>query len=220
MAIEISKIDIYGFEAAIRGMRNSRKSWGKSDSEYTEKGFVIGPKDLKLASKLAAAGGSEAKFRRMIIVTMDILGPLYWWKEFDTYKVGTVANSTSTMYSIVDKKFEIDDFSSEVVSSGVAGNHMIATLKTLNELRDLFLEEDRTFWKNMYWYDIIHILPSSYNQLRTVSLNYEVLAHMVNDRRNHRLNEWKQFCVKIIKEMPYADELIFCERGKNDAERS
>lgn len=218
MAIEISKIDIYGFEAAIRGMRNSHQSWDKSDSEYLpmasdlkQKRFFLGPSDLGLASVLAAAGGSEAKFRRMIIVTMDILAPLYWWKEFDTYKVGTVANSTSTMHSIMKKKFELNDFSVEQMSSSVAGNHMLITIHVLNELRDLYLNEERPFWKKMYWNDVIHLLPSGYNQLRTVFMNYEVLAHMVSDRRNHKLDEWKVFCRKMMKDLPYADELIFPE---------
>ena len=211
MAIEISKIDIYGWEAAIRGMRNSRQSWDKSDSDYIpdQKIFIMGRNDLMLASVLAEAGGSEAKFRRMIGVTMDILAPLYWWKEFDTYKVGTVANSTSTMYSIMNKKFELNDFSVEQLSSSVAGTHLLATINVLNDLRKLYLEEDRPFWKKMYWQDVIHLLPSSHNQLRTVSLNYEVLAHMVSDRRNHRLDEWKEFCRHMMVHLPYADELIF-----------
>ena len=178
-----------------------------SDPKQSE--FFIGPNDLKLASTLAAAGGSEAKFRRMIIVTMDILAPLLWWKEFDTYKVGTVTNSTSTMHSIMNKKFKLNDFSLERFSSAVAGNHLLITIHVLNELRDLYLEEERPLTKEMYWRDVINLLPSSYNQLRTVSMNYEVLAHIVSDRRNHKLDEWKVFCKKMMKELPYADELIF-----------
>ena len=218
--IEITKIDIYGWEAAIRGMRNSRQSWDKSDSEYIreENVFIMGQKDLDLASILAGNGGSEAKFRRMISVSMDILAPLYWWKEFDTYKVGTVANSTSTMYSIMNKEFEIGDFSIEPLTSAVAGTHMIETVNVLNELRDLYLKEERPEWKKMYWRDVIHILPSSYKQLRTVSMNYEVIAHMIHDRRNHKLNEWKAFCRTMMETLPYANELIFQGVIKNGTE--
>ena len=224
--IDISKIKTYGWDAAIRGMRNSYGSWEKSDSEWEEESYIspdgtcsiktgekifhLGPNDLELASRLAKLGGSHAKFRRMIIVSMDILAPLYWWKEFDTYKVGTVANSTSTMHSIMKKEFSIDDFSLEEWTSAEAGTHMIATIDMLNHLRKRYLEENEyPQIKRMFWDDVIHMLPSSYNQLRTVMMNYEVVAHIVDDRLNHRLPEWETFCVKLLTELPYAKQLIF-----------
>ena len=226
--IDISKTETSGWEAAIRGMRNSYASWDKSDSWYEEltqitpdgtgvvktgeKRFHLGPNDLTLAATLARAGGSEAKFRRMIHVSFDILAPLYWWKEFDTYKVGTVSNSTSTMHSIMKKEFTHDDFSVNDFMSAEFGTEMISIVNVLNQIRKRYLEypdKDDPRWKRMYWYDVIQMLPESYNQLRTVDLNYEVLSHMVKDRQNHKLDEWKTFCNFIRNNLPYADELIF-----------
>ena len=208
--IDISKTETYGLETAIRGMRNSFASWDKSDSKYDEKKiFQLGPEDLKLAAALAKLGGPEAKFRRMIHVQMDILAPLYWWKEFDTYKVGTVANSTSTMHSIMNKEFTIDDFSISSFMSAEFGSHMLSTVNVLNQLRKRYLEADDKVWKKMYWYDVIQLLPSSYNQLRTVDLNYEVLARMVKERSFHKLDEWPVFCKYILDNLPYANELMF-----------
>lgn len=226
--IDISKTETSGWEAAIRGMRNSYASWDKSDSWYEEltqitpdgrgvvktgeKKFHLGPNDLVLAAKLARAGGAEAKFRRMIHVSFDILAPLYWWKEFDTYKVGTVTNSTSTMHSIMKKEFTDDDFSINDFMSAEFGTEMLNIVNVLNQLRKRYLEypdTDDPQWKKMYWYDVIQLLPESYNQLRTVDLNYEVLSHMVKDRQNHKLDEWKTFCNFIRNNLPYADELIF-----------
>ena len=224
--IDISKIETFGWEAAIRGMRNSFASWNKSDSEYEEltqitpdgrgvqktgeKRFHLGSNDLDLASRLAWCGGPEAKFRRMIHVQMDILAPLYWWKEFDTYKVGTVANSTSTMHSIMKKEFAIDDFSTNKLSSIHFRTQMLVVIKTLNELREAWLKEEDLHLKKMYWYDVIQLLPESYDQLRTVDLNYEVLSQMVKYRANHKLDEWRQFCRVIQLNLPYANQLIFC----------
>ena len=226
--IDISKVETSGWEAAIRGMRNSYASWDKSDSWYEEltqitpdgtgvvktgeKKFHLGPNDLILAATLARAGGSEAKFRRMIHVSFDILAPLYWWKEFDTYKVGTVSNSTSTMHSIMKKEFTVDDFSVNDFMSAEFGTGMLSIVNVLNQLRKRYLDnpDDKdSQWKKMYWYDVIQLLPESYNQLRTVDLNYEVLSHMVKDRQNHKLDEWKTFCNFIRNNLPYADELIF-----------
>ena len=241
--IDISNIETCGWEAAIRGMRNSYASWDKSDSEYEEltqitpdgrgvvktgeKRFHLGPNDLILATKLARAGGAEAKFRRMIHVSFDILAPLYWWKEFDTYKVGIVSNSTSTMHSIMKKEFIPDDFSHEhlfelrKIESPVAINvngeecyyspkyFITMTCEMMNFYRKLYLETEDPKLKKEYWWQIIQLLPSSYNQLRTVDLNYEVLSHMVKDRQNHKLDEWKTFCNFIRNNLPYADELIF-----------
>lgn len=234
--IDISNIQTYGWEAAIRGMRNSRQSWEKSDSEFNiigswndpEPGFRLGENDLELASQLAANGGSHAKFRRMIGVSMDICAPLYWWKEFDTYKIGTVANSTSTMYSIMNKKFTPDDFSTEhlfglkdwlsPVTIDIEGNECLYSPKYFIEMicqmcnfyRAHYLEEDDPEKKKEYWWQIIQLLPSSYNQLRTVSMNYEVVSHMVHERLLHKLDEWNEFCGKMLANLPYAKELIFC----------
>ena len=217
--IDISKIETSGWEAALRGMRNSRESWDKSDSYNvvrascpTQTEFFVGPNDLELASNLAKLGGSHAKFRRMISVSMDILAPFYFWKEFDTYKIATVENSTSTMYSIMNKPFSVEQFSLYNPTSGAAAAHLINTVEVLNELREQYLEEKNQGLKKMLWYDVISLLPSSYRQLRTVSMNYEVVAHMVDERMYHKLDEWKDFCKKML-ELPYAKELIFCNKS-------
>ena len=215
--IDISNIKTYGWDAAIRGMRNSWNSWDKSDSylEVQKPGMKVqlGPLDLKLAANLAKKGGSHAKFRRMIGVSMDILAPRYWWAEFDTYKVGTVANSTSTMHTITKRDFTIDDFShtTKGLMSAIAGMSLMNTVETLNELRKLYLNEENKQLKRMYWYDIIQLLPQSYNQLRTVTMNYEVVAHMVEDRLYHKLDEWQEFCRKMYDNLPYAKELIIID---------
>ena len=231
--IDISSIQTYGWEAAIRGMRNSQQSWEKSDSDWEEvslitfdgtgtmktgeKIFRIGSKDLELASQLAANGGSHAKFRRMIGVSMEICAPLYWWKEFDTYKIGTVANSTSTMYSIMNKPFSVDQFSIHNPTSGDAAAHLIDTVEVLNEIREQYLEEKNSGLKKMLWYDVISLLPCSYNQLRTVSMNYEVVSHMVHERLHHKLDEWQEFCGKMLAYLPYAKELIFCNLPQEES---
>lgn len=209
--IDISNIYVFGWEMAFKGMRNSFASWDKSDSEF-ERGMIVtlGPNDLELASRLAKCGGSEAKFRRMIHIQCDILAPLYWWKQFDTYKVGTVELSTSTMHSITKKEFTIDDFShgESGILSPVMGIQLLSTVNSLNELRTLYLNEDNAKFKKMYFDDIIQLLPEGYNQLRTVDMNYEVVAHMVNDRLYHKLDEWHEFCRKMLANLPYAKELI------------
>lgn len=208
--IKIENIDVYGFEAAIRGMRNPMNSWSKSDSNYTiiknDGKYIadfIGENDLKLMQNLCKAGSDHRKFMRMINVTMDITAPLYWWKEFDTYKVGTVANSCSTMHKIHDKEFTIDDFSFErckkerFVERAIEG-----TLNVLNYLREKYLEtKDKSYWETM-----IQILPSSYNQRRTVQLNYETLLNIYNARKNHKLKEWLELCSEIEK-LPYFKEI-------------
>ena len=205
--IDISNIKVSGFEAAIRGMRNSRQSWEKSDTHDS----IIGKNDLELASKLAKAGGSHAKFRRMIHVQMDINAPLYWWKEFDTYKIGTTANSTSTMYSIMNKEFVIEDFATNRILSPEAAKYWMNTIDSLNLIRELYnnliIGNDQ---KQMYWEEIIQILPESYKQLRTVDLNYEVISHIVKERKGHRLREWGMF-INEMRKLPYSKELIFCE---------
>lgn len=208
--LKIEKTDIHGWEAAIRGARNSFNSWDKSDSEFlTSDGdhhdimgnsgpwhggdgwdeMIIGPNDLTLMKKLAKAGPSHAKYRRFITVTMDVTGPLYWWKEMDTYKVGTVGNSCSTMHKIADKEFELEDFSIEHLYPGTLPTFK-AILAELNCHRYGYLH---TNYKEDWW-QMIQLLPSSYNQKRTLLVNYEVLANIYHQRKGHRLDEWKTFC--------------------------
>lgn len=205
--IKIENERIAGSLEAMRGMRNPMNSWDKNDSNDEQ----IGNNDLELARKLAAQGPVHAKYRRMIIVWVDITAPLYWWKEFDTYKVGTVANSCSTMHTIHKRPLTIDDFSCEHLFTGndvgklrLGDNVPIITLysiiDTLNQSRKKFLEtKDKA-----YWWQIIQLLPSSYNQRRTVMLNYEVLSHIYPDRKEHKLDEWREFCF-WIENLPYSE---------------
>lgn len=219
-AIDISNVMVTGWEAALRGMRNSRNSWDKADSGWCGKSFsgdeafAIGPNDMKLASKLAKAGGSHAKFRRMIHVSMDISAPLYWWKEFDTYKVGTTSNSTSTMYTITNKEFETIDFATDEFISSLSALTMTEILKSLNVLREKYLNEDDTSIKYMYWREIIQILPESYKQLRTIDFNYETLSRIVKERKGHKLKEWRML-INEIRKLPYANDLIFCDEHES-----
>ena len=200
---KVTNISVMNFENAIRGARNPMNSWARMDSYYDEEGnFVLGDNDLSLATRLAKAGSDHRKYLRQVIVSMDILAPLYWWKEFDTYKVGTVANSTSTMHKIQAKKFTREDFSCEKMSDGA-----IAVLDAVIE----FMEAERVAFVESKdkdrWYNMIQLLPTSYNQLRTVTLNYEVLINIYRARRYHKLDEWKILCAEIEK-LPYAKELI------------
>ena len=216
--IDITNIETFGWEAAIRGMRNSYASWDKSDSKIVNTTesiphavrlrYELGPNDLELASNLVELGRSHAKFRRMIHVQCDILAPLFWWKQFDTYKIGTVVNSTSTMHSITKKEFTSDDFSQSNVMSAQFAMQLLSTINVLNELRSNYLEEENRVMKKTYWNDIIHLLPDCYNQLRTVDMNYEVVAHMVENRLFHKLDEWQEFCRKMLANLPYSKELI------------
>ncbi len=201
--IKVERISVMNMENAIRGARNPLNSWARMDSYYDEKGsFVLGENDLALAHRLAAAGSDHRKFLRQIMVSMDITAPLYWWKEFDTYKVGTVANSTSTMHKIQAKEFSRDDFSCDRMSDDA-----LAVLDTviayLEDQRVKFNEtKDKAFWHNM-----IQLLPSSFNQMRTVTMNYEVLINIYYARRHHKLAEWHTLC-DAISALPYAKELI------------
>ncbi len=194
--IKITNDETYGWGAAIRGMRNPMNSWDKSDSENFDLvvNCQLGKNDLELAKKLAKAGTDHRKFMRMITVYCDITAPLYWWKEFDTYKVGTVANSCSTMHKIQAKEFTLDDFSHEHLSADVSNRSAIGilrlTVQVLNDNRYKYLETK----DKKYWWQMIQLLPSSYNQRRTVMLNYEVLANIYKSRRNHKLDEWHTFC--------------------------
>lgn len=215
--IKIENTEVYGFEAAIRGMRNPMNSWSRSDSncktiirdngKYVED--FIGDNDLKLMRQLAKSGPVHAKYRRMITVTCDITAPLYWWKEFDTYKVGTVRNSCSTMHKIDSKEFTLDDFSHEHLETwrsedGIYHGGMIGslkrTIKELNYCREWFLTTKDKEW----WYQMIQLLPSSYNQRATVQLNYEVLAGIYRWRKDHKLDEWHTFC-EWVESLPYSE---------------
>lgn len=242
--IKIENVDVYGFEAAVRGMRNPLNSWDKSDSEYKrwcsalaadepphycvqcgydlcntdgDYTFVVGDNDLKLMKNLVKAGSDHSKFMRMINVTLDITAPLYWWKEFDTYKVGTVRNSCSTMHKIHSKEFTLDDFSCEHlwgdrldrdVDEPVGVLNIV--IDELNYYREAFLEDNDKDW----WWQMIQLLPSSYNQRATVQLNYAVLQNMYHSRKNHKLDEWHVFC-EWVESLPYS-ELITGEGDGNE----
>ena len=201
--IELTKTSVMNLENAIRGARNPMNSWAKSDSAYDEDGnYVLGENDVGLGMRLCRAGSDHRKFIRQIFVSVDILAPLYWWKEFDTYKVGTVANSTSTMHKIQAKSFSRDDFSHDHMSK-TALCCLDSVIACLEEQRQRFLEtKDKA-----YWYDMIQLLPSSYNQMRTVTLNYEVLTNIYYARRFHKLDEWHTLC-DWIESLPYAKEFI------------
>ena len=233
--LKIENFEVTGWEAAIRGMRNPKNSWKKSDSfipcyrktkchkcednqkcaYYFEDGLpykkddFIGTNDLELMTRLRNAGTDHRKFMRLIIVYLDITAPLYYWKEFDTYKVGTVANSCSTMHKIADKEFTLEDFSCEHLENSWLA-HLKETIRLLNEARDAY-HWCNTDAKKEWWWQMIQLLPSSYNQKRTVMLNYEVLANMYKSRRNHKLDEWHTFCDGIEK-LPYSELITGKER--------
>ena len=207
--IQIKTSEVCGFMPAIIGMRNAMNSWAKIDSSYTfpDGEFVLGPEDKKLMMKLRNAGTDHRKFMRMIVVYADITAPLYWWKEFDTYKIGTVANSCSTMHKIHAKEFTIDDFSHEhlLEQDEKALNYIV---DYLNINRRSYLDtKDKT-----YWWQMIQLLPSSYNQKRTVMMNYEVLANIYKSRKNHKLDEWRDFC-KWIETLPYGELITGEDNG-------
>lgn len=222
--LKIEHTEVLGWEAAIRGMRNPMNSWEKSDSHVGfgdvfccdcgckdmepcgQNCIDIGPNDLDLMTRLRNAGTDHRKFMRMIVVYVDITAPLYWWKEFDTYKVGTVANSCSTMHKIAAKEFTLEDFSHEhLIVAGL--NSLKRTIDDLNSAREGYLDErikQNPEWRKEVWWQMIQLLPSSYNQRRTVMLNYEVLANIYKSRRNHKLDEWHTFC-DWIEELPYSE---------------
>ena len=213
--IRLEKADVFGWECAIRGMRNPMNSWDKSDTNYNRMRYHyygcdisetttspdIGVNDLSLMKKLIKAGSDHSKFMRMINVTCDITAPLYWWKEYDTYKVGTVANSCSTMHKIHTKELTLGDFSCEHLEDFIDGiSAFRLVVKVLNDARNKFLEtKDKRHWDAM-----IQLLPSSYNQKRTVQLNYAVLRNMYHARKNHKLDEWHTFC-EWVEKLPYAE---------------
>lgn len=205
--ITLKYADIWGFEHAVRGMRNPMNSWDKSDTFVDYDLVLLGNKDKELMKRLVHAGPSHRKFLRQIFVSVDITAPLYWWKEFDTYKVGTVSNSCSTMHKIHDKEFTLDDFSVEHLYDDVLNKPFKDIISCLNFFRQLYVQDH----DKDSWWQMIQLLPSSYNQKRTVTMNYENLLNIYETRRNHKLDEWKDFC-KWIEKLPNA-ELITGEEN-------
>ena len=226
--IKFENTDVMNFEGAFRGMRNPLNSWDKADSEFDcenncdcckyrnvgcnpQYGVYLGENDLNLAQRLIKAGPDHRKFLRQIFVSVDITAPLYWWKEFDTYKVGTVSNSCSTMHKIHAKEFTLDDFSHEQLKpNGKAIRALKITIETLNEFRDMYNNGFQNVEpKNkVVWYQMIQLLPTSYNQKRTITLTYETLRNIRGSRRNHKLDEWSIGFMEWIDSLPYAEELI------------
>ncbi len=209
--LKVERVSVMNMENAIRGARNPLNSWARMDSYYDEKGnFVLGENDLSLARRLAVAGSDHRKFLRQIMVSMDITAPLYWWKEFDTYKVGTVANSTSTMHKIQAKEFSREDFSCDRMSEDC-----LAVLDSVVA----YLESERVKFnetkERSHWHNMIQLLPSSFNQMRTVTMNYEVLINIYYARRTHKLAEWHTLC-DAITALPYAKELILVKDKSED----
>ncbi|MBQ8140343.1 MAG: hypothetical protein IJ038_01460 [Clostridia bacterium] len=202
--IKLERTSVMNFENAVRGARNPMNSWDRMDSGYDENGnYVLGENDLGLAQRLASAGSDHRKFLRQIFVSVDITAPLYWWKEFDTYKVGTVANSTSTMHKIHSKPFERSDFSCDRLDEGGL-SALDSLISYLEEQRKLFCEDKGN---RQPWHNMIQLLPSSYNQMRTVTMNYENLINIYYARKTHKLAEWHAMS-DWIAELPYAKELI------------
>lgn len=228
--IKVSKIKVFNFEGAVRGMRNPMNSWKKSDSYWCNNGnscylsehkhclrdwmngepfFCVGKNDLDLMHRLYKGGTEHRKFMRQIMVSMDITAPLYWWKEFDTYKVGTTANSTSTMHKIHTRNLTLDDFSTD---------HLDKESKEVFEKYIGVINAKRGFLsvtkEKVFWWDIIQMLPSSYNQTRTVTMNYENAVAMIKQRTNHKLDEWNEF-VKILRDLPFLEEIMNGEEEEN-----
>ena len=199
--ISVTNPEVFGWKAAIRGMRNPMNSWDKSDSFEDQGDFIIGPNDMKLMWQLIRSGAEHRKFLRMIHAQMDVVAPLYWWKEFDTYKVGTVANSCSTMHKIHAKKFTLDDFSHEHLTE-TSLQILQSTIDRLNFCREVYLKDKD---KDLWW-QMIQLLPSSYNQKRTIDLNYEVCRIIIHQRTGHKLDEWNQF-VDALKNLDYMGDL-------------
>ena len=205
--IDFNRVYVMNLENAIRGARNPMNSWARSDSYYDENGqYILGENDLSLAKRLRNAGTSDhRKYLRQVMLSVDITAPMYWWKEYDTYKVATVANSTSTMHKIHSKPFELDDFSHDHLTE----NGLKVLKGLVDEMEKIRLEYVETKDKAL-WYDLIQLLPSSYNQMRTCTLNYETLINIYKSRKHHKLDEWRSFC-EWIETLPYAKELIIAE---------
>ena len=207
--ILLERTSVMNLQYAMRGARNPMNSWARMDSGYDAEGnYVLGPNDLDLARRLRKAGSDHRKFIRQIFVSVDITAPLYWWKEYDTYKVATVANSTSTMHKIHSKPFSIDDFSHDHMTPSTLA-YMETVVEKLEEIRLRYMETK----SKEDWYDMIQLLPSSYNQMRTCTFNYETLVNIYFARRNHKLQEWHTFC-DWIAELPYGKELIIAEENE------
>lgn len=212
--IKVENIETFGWEAAIRGMRNPMNSWEMGDTALLSRGVSIGPKDQDLMKRLAKAGTEHRKFLRMIHVQMDITAPLYWWKEYDTYKVGTVANSCSTMHRIHAKEFTMDDFSHEHL---LVPEKLETIIRWLNAYRTMYVtwvdsdihRDDcgNPVTKKDIWWQMIQLLPSSYNQRRTVDINYEVVMTMIRQRTGHKLDEWREF-LEVLEDLPYVKEML------------
>ena len=210
--IKVENIETWGFEHAIRGMRNPLNSWDKSDSDWRDVAdydemadmrYIIGDNDLDLMHRLYVAGHPHRKYLRQIMVSMDITAPLYWWKEFDTYKVGTTANSCSTMHKIHSKEFTLDDFSCEHLINGTSKIMLSSVIQLLNQYRSQYIDTNN----KEYWWQMIQLLPSSYNQKRTITMNYENVFNMLLYRENHKLDEWNELC-KIFKDLPCVREIM------------
>lgn len=209
--IKIEKTEVFNFEGAIRGMRNPLESWAKSDSTIKDGQFIVGEKDLDLMMRLRNAGQDHGKYLRQIFVNTDITAPLYWWKEFDTYKIGTTANSTSTMHKLATTPISRDNFSFDETKD-IAINHMIDNLiANCEKIRQKFI----TTQNPEYWRTLVQILPNAWNQKRTVSLNYAVLNNMYHARKNHKLSEWHSFC-SWVETLPFAKELITSSKKQNE----
>ena len=205
--IKFENTNVMNIDGAFRGIRNPLNSWDKSDSKYLQGEYELGTQDLQLAKNLIIGGSEHRKFLRQIFVSVDIIAPLYWWKQFDTYKLGTVANSCSTMHKIHSKEFGADDFSYEYMSKG--------GLETLSYIIDALNLARRFYLKNKskeYWLDMIKLLPESYNQRRTITMNYENVLNMCQQRKGHKLKEWEDFR-EWAKTLPYAKELIFLKEN-------
>lgn len=201
--IKLERVDVMNLENAIRGARNPMNSWHRMDSEYNEAGeYILGKNDLDLGQRLCKAGSDHRKFLRQIFLSVDISAPMYWWKEYDTYKVGTTANSTSTMHKIHSKVFEREDFSCDHMDESTL-KVLDVIIEQLEALRGNFNETK----DKVYWYSMIQLLPSSYNQMRTCTMTYENLRNMYHARKNHKLEEWRTFC-KWVETLPYATEFL------------
>ena len=211
--IKIENTHVDNIVRSVYSARNAMNSWDKSDSDWNTDS--LGENDLKLARTLSKAGNDHGKFLRMINVTVDITAPLYWWKEYDTYKVGTVANSCSTMHKIAAKEFTLEDFSCEHLLEHPSIEVMRVVIEALNTSRTCFLECKDQITKKDWWWQMIQLLPTSYNQKRTVQLNYQVLKTMYFARRNHKLDEWRDFCA-WCESLPYFKEICIQERDPND----
>lgn len=211
--LKIENVDVWGFKHAIRGMRNPLNSWNKSDSGYgidgeDEDTFVIGKKDLQLMQGLYKAGSEHRKYLRQIFISMDITAPLYWWKEMDQYRINVTTNSCSTMHTIHKKEFELDDFSTDKMNTDAEGI-LLNVIEFLNRQRDIYLNgiHGQMIGSKEFWWNIIQLLPSSYNQKRTVTMNYENVVNIIHQRIGHKLDEWNVF-VGELKNLPYVKEIM------------